>query len=490
MIFSENRDPLFRIMLYGQRALRETRPQGRKVEASMSTPAPQDCKLEGLDLYAPRRSRTSAASEAEVSQSQSPPSAPPSDQPNGQENVEPAADAVSMQAAEARVDDAIQAAIEIARRGPQPQASTATLPPVANLSLPRLDTASRSLPVTERFDRLPAEMPLPRRSRLEPEMVPEPPISMQRRIGAPLLVQYAVVAAFAAVAAYVLAVIFSSQPHSGQSVAKNDVGAIAFGPADNLAMAKAADDSATLSDNSANPADNATKLSDISTAPPVPQAPVRLVAEDQRTFANEPLSLGISVDGAAERDSLLLAGLTVGTRVSIGLPVSQSSWQLPLHDLNDAVLYAPKDFIGVMNTAIDLLSPEKKLMDSRAVRFEWIAKQPRPTMAVPRVASGNPNVAPVQPIDQERAALLMKRGEDLLNTGDIAGARLAFKHLADAGNSEAALALGATFDPSYLAAHNVIGVVGDPATARAWYQRAIDLGSADAKRLLAQLAAK
>ncbi len=442
----------------------------------MSTPTPQDCKLEGLDLYAPRRSRTSAASEVEISESQSPPSAPANDQPNGQEDAEPTGGVGPMQAAEARLDDAIQVAIEIGRpfRDAPPQESATSLPPVANLSLRRLDAASRSSPATERFGRLPAETQLPRRSRLDPEVVPEPPISMQRRIGVPLLVQYVVVAGVAAIAAYGLTMIFASEPHSGQSIAKNDVGAMRRGP----------------SDNSTKPSGNPTELSDISTAPPIVQPPARLVVEDQKAFANEPLSLGVSVDGATERDSLLLAGLTVGTRVSMGLPVSQSSWQLPLHDLNNAVVYAPKDFIGVMNTAIDLLSPDKKLMDSRAIRFEWLAKQPRPTEAVRRVDSGSPSVVPVQPIDQEETALLMKRGEDLLNTGDIAGARLAFKHLADAGNSEAALALGATFDPSYLAAHSVIGVVGDPATARAWYQRAMALGSADAKRLLAQLATK
>ena len=58
--------------------------------------------------------------------------------------------------------------------------------------------------------------------------------------------------------------------------------------------------------------------------------------------------------------------------------------------------------------------------------------------------------------------------------------------LANAGIADAALALAATYDPRYLAQHNPIGVVGDETKARDWYQRASELGSAEAGRILAQ----
>ena len=60
--------------------------------------------------------------------------------------------------------------------------------------------------------------------------------------------------------------------------------------------------------------------------------------------------------------------------------------------------------------------------------------------------------------------------------------------LADSGIADAALALAATYDPRYLAEHNLIGVVGDVAKARDWYHRASELGSIEAGRELARTA--
>ena len=86
----------------------------------------------------------------------------------------------------------------------------------------------------------------------------------------------------------------------------------------------------------------------------------RLVVDVQKAFANEPLSLGVSVDSAAADESLMLAGLALGTRLSAGVPVSEASWQLAPRDLTGVYVYAPKDFVGIMNTAIDLLSANQR----------------------------------------------------------------------------------------------------------------------------------
>jgi TPR repeat protein len=116
-------------------------------------------------------------------------------------------------------------------------------------------------------------------------------------------------------------------------------------------------------------------------------------------------------------------------------------------------------------------SPDKRLPDTRTVPL-------------------GPKTAAIQPLDSEQATKLLEQGRELLRTGDIAAARVAFQRLAEAGNVEAALALGKTFDPRFLAQHYVIGVVGDEAKARAWYQRAMELGSTEAKGILAQMATK
>ena len=103
-----------------------------------------------------------------------------------------------------------------------------------------------------------------------------------------------------------------------------------------------------------------------------------MVVDVQKAFANEPLSLGVSVDSAAADESLMLAGLALGTRLSAGEPVSEASWQVAPRDLNGVYVYAPKDFVGIMNTAIDLLSANQRLIESRAARLEWIAKSDSP----------------------------------------------------------------------------------------------------------------
>jgi TPR repeat protein len=171
--------------------------------------------------------------------------------------------------------------------------------------------------------------------------------------------------------------------------------------------------------------------------------------------------------------------------LSAGVPVSEASWQLAPRDLNGVYVYASKDFIGVMNTAIDLLSANQRLMESRAVRLEWIAKldSSRPTK---RIEPGVLKAPGVQPISPENVAL-MEKGRNLMKSGDIASARLLFQRLADADIADAALALAATYDPRYLAQHSLIGVVGDETKAHDWYQRARELGSTEAGRILARI---
>jgi len=180
----------------------------------------------------------------------------------------------------------------------------------------------------------------------------------------------------------------------------------------------------------------------------------------------------------------MLAGLALGTRLSAGVPVSEASWQLAPRDLKDVYVYAPKNFVGVMNTAIALLSADQRLIESRAARLEWIAKSDSspPAKQEPETL----NASGAQLVNAEDAAL-MERGRDLLKSGDVASARLLFQRLANAGMAGAALALAATYDPRYLVQHNLIGVAGDETKARDWYQRASELGSVEAGRILARI---
>jgi hypothetical protein len=93
-----------------------------------------------------------------------------------------------------------------------------------------------------------------------------------------------------------------------------------------------------------------------------------------------------------------------------------------------------------------------------------------------------------EPLSGEQVALLLQRGRDLLKAGDVTDARRAFQVLADRGDAEAALALASTFDQRSVAIRNAVGVIADDASARAWYRRAVELGSSEAKRALLRMA--
>jgi len=119
------------------------------------------------------------------------------------------------------------------------------------------------------------------------------------------------------------------------------------------------------------------------------------------------------------------------------------------------------------------------------------------SVSMPSQPAAAPSASPATPaptnnataphIDNAEIAAMIKRGKDILMSGDIISARLLLRRAADAGSAEAALALGATFDPIVIRRLGAVGMTSDIAQARQWYQRAADLGSAAAMGQLAKL---
>ena len=103
-------------------------------------------------------------------------------------------------------------------------------------------------------------------------------------------------------------------------------------------------------------------------------------------------------------------------------------------------------------------------------------------------AAGAPVAAPpARKIDPDELATLINRAKILVAAGDISPARLLLERAAEAQEPTAALMLARTYDPDVLRTGNVRNIIPDPAMARIWYQRAAQLGSADAQRRLSQL---
>lgn len=111
---------------------------------------------------------------------------------------------------------------------------------------------------------------------------------------------------------------------------------------------------------------------------------------------------------------------------------------------------------------------------------------PAPAPVPPAPAVAVPETRTVDPLSADEVASLRKRGQDLISVGDIASARLILTRLAEAGDAQAAFLLGGTFDASVLASLHVVGIRPDPAKARAWYSKAAEQGSVEARRRLQQ----
>jgi hypothetical protein len=98
------------------------------------------------------------------------------------------------------------------------------------------------------------------------------------------------------------------------------------------------------------------------------------------------------------------------------------------------------------------------------------------------------------PTEQPGSAVLnsalLARGDALFVTGDFSSARMFYERAANAGHGLAALQLGETYDPAFLARIRFTGAQANAAMAAYWYQRARELGIPEADILLAAMEAE
>lgn len=108
-----------------------------------------------------------------------------------------------------------------------------------------------------------------------------------------------------------------------------------------------------------------------------------------------------------------------------------------------------------------------------------VAREPAPA-----VSEGKRSPHRLSP---QETAVLRSRADAVLHTGDVTSARLFYRLAAEGGDGTAALRLGATFDPAFLAEARLGRIAGDVKQALYWYRRARDLGNSDAEILLKRM---
>jgi hypothetical protein len=217
----------------------------------------------------------------------------------------------------------------------------------------------------------------------------------------------------------------------------------------------------------------------VAAALPAPQrvAP-RLVAAGGRAIAGEPALIGVTLEGDVH-GTVMIHGLPSGMSVSMGEAFGASSWRVAATDIANTWVLAPQDFTGTIDLGIELRLADDAIADRRTVRLEW-APPPTPASPVPTAPS----------LDRDEIATLIKRSEDFIAAGDLAAARVLLHRAAEARDAGAALALAATYDPIVLEKLKVYGFAADVDTARAWYEKAKEFGSAEAPRRLELLASQ
>jgi hypothetical protein len=246
----------------------------------------------------------------------------------------------------------------------------------------------------------------------------------------------------------------------------------------------------------------------------------------RRVVLGEPAALGLAVQGGAE-SAVIIRGLLPGMELSNGDAVAADASQVAATALGKTWIAPPESFIGSADLVAELRLPDNKIADRLAIRLEWgspISPEPTqgpsdreeppisPASAPPQldrqqIVAGPPispeltqgpsdreepgppisTVPAPRQLNEEEIAFLLKRGKDLIATGDLAAARLVLQRAADANDVEAILALAATYDPYVLRELKVYSFAADAGMARTWYEKARQLGSSAALRRLDML---
>jgi hypothetical protein len=113
-------------------------------------------------------------------------------------------------------------------------------------------------------------------------------------------------------------------------------------------------------------------------------------------------------------------------------------------------------------------------------------EQPRPAPLGAKSPPLVPTIAAARLIEPNQARIdgLLPQAAQLIESGDVAGAREILDGADDGGQGAVSFALAETYDPNMLAAWGTRGVAADAAKARELYQKAFDLGVARAQTRL------
>jgi hypothetical protein len=222
-------------------------------------------------------------------------------------------------------------------------------------------------------------------------------------------------------------------------------------------------------------------------------APVMLAEPASRS----PLPIQIGPQDAILKNSFIrIRGLPAAAALSEGHAIGPGAWAVPLVGLASLAVIVPVGLQGRWDVVIGLVTIDGTVLTESKTALviapaQLIAPGNKGETPSTNVASLGPSGAaagaPLNTAERERAFGLLAKGQEQLGRGSVYSARMFFQRAADAGLAEGALAAGGTFDPVELGKLKVIGLTPDVAAARKWYEKARELGAAEAAERLRRL---
>lgn len=224
-----------------------------------------------------------------------------------------------------------------------------------------------------------------------------------------------------------------------------------------------------------------------------------------------PFEIKVSRHASNAQAILMIRGLPPRVSLSEGRSFSPGVWAVPLSGLSKLEMAPAHGTSGRSDLKIELVALDGNVLAEKVAtlyilpagvagdtstndkrKAESLALTVGPIPARPNPAAGSTqtpaSLGPSMARELENARTMMRKGDENMESGKIAAARLFYKSAADSGYAPAALALGATYDSRQLAHWKVVGgQQADAAQARKWYEKARDLGAPEAEIRLREL---
>jgi hypothetical protein len=193
----------------------------------------------------------------------------------------------------------------------------------------------------------------------------------------------------------------------------------------------------------------------------------------------------------ATKSFLRIRGLPPTAALTEGHVIAPGVWAVPLAAVPNLTIVLPAGLEGQSDIAISLVSVDGTILAEARTVLVVVAAQAgtgaREAQPPPAVAG---MVRMLAPDERERALGLHAKGQEQLERGSIYAARRFFQRAAEIGLGQSAIALADTYDPHELARRSVVGIEPDVGAAKKWYEKARDLGAAEASDRLRRLGSR